>query len=540
MKIGEKYNYDDNVRKSVMDFNIFFDNIKQMYVCSRHCLNEVSENAILAGMAAEAELLSYKILCMLERWNDFLPLREYDRKEWDRWTGIVDNILESMDDYPDLDGDKQFPFHIPSHEFLFDLYRSYKRDLGLDKDDPGSTKDSQTAPGSQFTKTNIQYIGGLIEELKKEYAPDWFDVSCRSSCLRLIKRMNEIPLTSHFINEDEQQFQKRVNGFFATLQSTEEMLICCRLCLRNLSKVLKSADCIFNQDISSTTFEQLTVRQKYHLCMPTLLDQQRAVRGWKNLWSKRAYKKNAEKKKEESIQHLQKLSDDLGLELAEYIDLQKPQTDGNDQFGRFLFNNSSKLNREHIRAIYAECDLINRMNEILDEEKPTCNPSSARVLKPEERTIWDDIQEFIKRGKNRWNKVNVEDVTSIMAAILQIHKPLPNKDLCTMSENLWSQFKKRRQSGPNKSCRMTWLYVVGVFLDMDLITGGSSDLCDNIFFPGNKEKQEDDPIDCRIDYNCIGKGKNRETKSFNDVIELICHCTITYCKEHGIHLERQG
>lgn len=67
MKIGEKYNYDDNVRKSVMDFKIFFDNIEQMYVCSRHCLNEVSENAILAGMAAEAELLSYKILCMLER-----------------------------------------------------------------------------------------------------------------------------------------------------------------------------------------------------------------------------------------------------------------------------------------------------------------------------------------------------------------------------------------------------------------------------------------------------------------------------------------
>lgn len=279
MNTGERNGNKDEEKKSVKDFGQIFENIRQMFICSRHCVNQVTENTLLAGMATEVELLTLKIKCMLARWEDYLPLHEYDAQKWAEWTAVVDDILAAMDDYQASGIKKEYLGYQPSNEFLFDLYDAYKKEQGLYAIDAVSGKETPAANDStQVLQSRLEDIGKLINELVTDRDPGWFAMACSSSCERLGNMMHGIPITSHFIDEDETRYTQRIKHFFDTLQSYDELFLICRMCMKNLRRTLDDVDAIFNQDISSTAFEQLSIRQKYHLCMPDLRSKQRAVK----------------------------------------------------------------------------------------------------------------------------------------------------------------------------------------------------------------------------------------------------------------------
>ena len=235
---------------------------------------------------------------------------------------------------------------------------------------------------------------------------------------------------------------------------------------------------------------------------------------WKSSLPQSQVPKKAQQKKQELRKELFEMR--FGEELAEYINLDAPFLENNADFGRFLFKNRKKLEREAVKKVYLCCRTIQLVNEILhpQEETVAAQPSQSRKLNKVEQQILDQLMDLAEKGN--WTQgATVESIQAGMKRALGVGDPLP-KELQSQSEQLWVLFKKRDGCDAEKSLRVTWLNIAGWSVKKGVLKCMSSpSLCKSFF------------EDCgEHDYKAIDKGRENPSKRFGSIFKLLETCLL--------------
>jgi MFS family permease len=98
------------------------ENLERMFHAYRFCMNGHAANAVLFGLAIEAQMLAIKMKAMLGRWNKYLPFHEVMDVKFDHWQTQVSEWIEVLGMNSSEELNKKYLWLEGCKEYMLDLY----------------------------------------------------------------------------------------------------------------------------------------------------------------------------------------------------------------------------------------------------------------------------------------------------------------------------------------------------------------------------------------------------------------------------------
>lgn len=499
---------EEQKHKTKEDLTAVLENLEQMFICQRHCVNETAKSSMLVSLGVEAQFLALKLELMQARWSNYMPLREMVGFDYEAWIKKVRQWIEIIEEDCTTDMPKEYSEFIPSCEYLFDYY-VLLQDEGIHFYDKHPDKDIQ-----DDTKQFVQKVGHIIKYKRINDDTLWITVPCSKSNEQLEKA-----LQSHYDALRDGQLSSlddvrlRISQLFRSLQSDEDCSECCLIALGNLLTHLLSLYETTTSNRPAEDFARVSIRQYYHLCLEHHRKAINQVIEWKKAWPDSKVKEYAMAEKEKVKDCL--LGEWYGKELAEYINLDMPTFVNSVEFGRFLYKHRNELTFDDIYSIHYHCRLITQLNVHINVPAVQQEAPAKHLFKgTREETVWKKILKLIHNSKASWNQITEKQVEHIMAMALGIGHTLPNARLQEMSEKLWGLFFSRTRCNEERSHMVTWLNIAGFFRYKGYLSSKDSAICHE-FYPS---------INDNTTYNNVQKGRTGTQKNFQEVVELLEYC----------------
>lgn len=496
------------------------ENLERMFHAYRFCMNEHAANAVLLGLAAEAQMLAIKMKALLGRWNKYLPFHEVMDVQFDVWQRRVNKWIEVLNPSPSAEPDDEYPWLLGCREYMLDLYAltdQYNDDGNLETRAPqfyelGSKEDYQ-----REITAYLECRDRLLVEMEEgEVEDDCWRTDVSSLAVQGLKEalVNDATMPYLSIRDKEavENLERCIRERFDVMTQFDDAMDCALIALGSLQNHLCDIQALFNKALPNEVFIRLSARLFYLHCLNSYREGEANVNKWRNSWPEAKLRKNAEKKKEELKKLLQ--GKPYGQELEDYIDVDSPNLFGDSSFGRFLFKNRQELRVEDVRYIHKVCRELNLLNELLSEEGESVQTHSApiRQLTDQEREILSKVMALAKKGP--WENVSQENAIVALQKALGLGPVFADPKHTELSHTLWELLKKRRGCDAEKSLMVTWLNIVGYCVKKGLMSGGSPALAKKFF-----------PQCGSDDYKAIDKGRNAENnKNFAAVIPLLDYC----------------
>lgn len=495
-------------------------NLERMFHTYRFCLNEYAANAVLLGMAVEAQTLALKMKAMLARWKKYLPFHEVMDVKFDHWEKAVSEWIEVLGGNPSEEVDYKYPWMEGRDEYMLDLFA-----LTECIDEEGrpmvrAPEFYEVGIKDDYQREMAAYIermDELILDMQEDEMEDidgWRTDVARMSADSLRDAFISDVTMPYFYERDKQvveNLEQYIRERFDTLVNFDDTIECALIALRCLQNQLCDVQALFCKHLPNEMFIRLSTRLFYRHCLNSYREGEACVNKWRNNWPEAKLKKNSEKKKEELIKLLAAKS--YGLELQEYITLSSPNLFGDSSFGKFLFKNRQELKVEDVQYIHKVCRELNLLNELIGEEgREVHNLAPIRQLDAQEQEILQKVELLVKKA--RWENITEESVITAIHKALGVGPVFADTKLVAMSQSLWELLKKRRGCDAEKSLMVTWLNIVGYCVKKGFLSGGSPALTKR-FFPrcGND------------DYKAIDKGRHAENnKNFQSILPLLDVC----------------
>ena len=492
------------------------ENLERMFHAYRYCMNGYAANAVLFGMAVEAQMLALKMETMLDRWNRYLPFHEVMDVKFDDWQTQVSEWISVLSMNASEELDKKYEELVGCPEYMLDLYIRTKT-----YDEEGNP----TVRSPKFYEVDIrndfQQEMAVYTERRKELLSEMEEMDIKGFWWREeVSRMTFQSLADAYVSdnisgwddESAKKLDRQIRRRFEALMEFTDVSDCALMALDNLQHQLYDLQVLFSKPLPNEMFIGLSMRLFYLHCQDSYREGEAEVNKWRNSWPEAKVKKNAEKKKEELKKQL--ANKPYGDELQEYIYFDAPNLFEDSNFGKFLFKNRKELYVTDVRYIHKMCRELNLLNGLIGTKgaDTMLHPTPIRALDTEEQKIIDTLETLVKRGK--WKRLTDEQVTAALHKALGLGPVLADTKQKEMSQSLWALLKKRRGCNAEKSLMVTWLNIVGYCVKRGYLNSGSPALA-KVFFPK-----------CgKDDYKAIDKGRNAENnKNFLAIIPLLDAC----------------
>ena len=495
------------------------ENLEQMFHAYRFCMNGHAANAVLMGMAMEAQTLALKMKAMLGRWNKYLPFHEVMDVKFDHWQEQVSEWIKVLGMDASEEVNAKYPWLVGCHEYMLDLYAltEYTNEEGLravrapEFYEVGIKDDYQR----EMTAYMDRMDSLLLEmETGENDGEDWREAVTQMATDSLREAYTAdvtMPLSHDRDKEVVEKLEQHISQQFEALRNLEYADEYALIALRFLQNQLCDLQALFCKALPNEMFIRLSTRLFFRHCLCSYREGETQVNKWHNGWPEAKLKKNAQKKKEELMKQLAEKP--YGKKLQEYITMDSPNLFGDSNFGRFLFTNRHELKVEDVQYIHKVCRELNLLNLLIGEEREEVQTHSApiRQLDDCERKILEKVVALAKKAP--WKNITEE------AAIKALHKALgmgpvfADKHQIELSQTLWELLKKRKGCDEEKSLMVTWLNIVGYCLKKGLMEGKSPALAKK-FYPNCGSD----------DYKAIDKGRNAENKNFLKITPLLDAC----------------
>lgn len=502
------------------DMYAALENLERMFQAYRFCMNKHAANAVLFGMAIEAQMLALKMKAMLARWNKYLPFHEVMDVNFEHWLNTVSEWMEILGMNPSDEVSNKYLWLVGCREYMLDLYaqiEAYDEEGNLIARTPEfyevDIKDDYQREMAAYMERTDELLCEMAET--DIYQDDWRGDVNRMvihTLRELVVGDKTMPFT-HVGREIMEQIEQEIKGRFESLMEFSEVDDCALLALGNLQNQLCDLQALFNKALPNEMFIRLSTRLFYRHCMGSYREGETGVNKWRNNWPEAKVKKHAEKKKEELKKQLAAKS--YGAELQEYISFDAPNLFRDSSFGRFLFKNRKELSIEDVKYIHKVCRELNLLNELISEERENVSDNSApiRQLNAEEQEIIGKLEALVKRAHS-WTHIGGEQVVAALHKALGLGPVFADTKQVEMSQALWALFRKRRGCDREKSLMVTWLNIVGYCVKRGFLSGGSPALAKRFFPKCGKD-----------DYKAIDKGRNAENnKNFLAITPLLDAC----------------
>lgn len=500
----------DKDQKATKDITAILTNIRQMFVCYRHCVNETAACAVLIGLGIEAQTLALKLQAMYMRWKIYIPFHEALDIDFKKWAEDIDTCIQAMMDIPTEQEIPDYQEYLPGEEYLFDLYAMSKECKSGD----GTTavRFFATKPESDIAQETKQYVKDvkvMIREMQAKESNYWLNEVCDLASAELRDAViAEYEKASSLPEDILQQTRLRITLSFNSICNYDEACRCAIRALTELKKALLRLEGYFKEKFTNEMFIRFSRRIYFHLCQKHYTMASDQVDIWQNTWPEEDIKNCAAEEKKNIMEILQ--SQPYGRELSRYIHLEAPDVINAASFGRFLNKNREKLTRDDVREIHYYCRIIQLLNQII-------GAAPTHKLTPDERKVLDMLENVALHADCPWRNVTGQQVLKSIRQALGLDAPLPEK-YQDLSQKLWQLFTHRERcnrNGKDISFMATWLNIVGYCMSLGYVQEGNAPtLCRNLFH------------DCHDkDYNFITKVNNGEyANNFRDVISLLEYC----------------
>ena len=494
------------------------ENLEQMFHAYRFCMNGHAANAVLMGMAMEAQTLALKMKAMLGRWNKYLPFHEVMDVKFDHWQEQVSEWIEVLEMNASEEVKAKYPWLEVCNEYMLDLYALTEH---TDEEDNrvvrapefyevGIKDDYQREMAAYMDRTD-----SLLQDMEDGNDDEDWREAVASMATDSLRETYTADMTMLYSYDHEREvvekMEQHIREQFDSLRNLVYADMYALIALRFLQNQLCDLQALFCKALPNEMFIRLSTRLFFRHCLCSYREGETQVNKWHNGWPETKLKKNAQKKKEDLMKQLTERP--YGKKLQEYITMDSPNLFGDSNFGRFLFSNRHELKVEDVQYIHKVCRELNLLNRLISEEGEEVQTQSApiRPLDDCERKILEKVVALAKKAS--WKNITEE------AAIKALHKALglgpvfADQTQKQMSQTLWELLKKRRGCNEEKSLMVTWLNIVGYCLKKGLMEGKSPALAKK-FFPNCSSD----------DYKAIDKGRNAENKNFLSITTLLDIC----------------
>lgn len=507
----------DKDQKASKDILTILENIQQMFICYRHCVNESAACAVLMGLGIEAQTLALKLHAMYVRWQTYIPFHEAMDINFIEKAEEIERYIQIMQDMPVEFARSEYRQFTPCEEYLFDLYAmNMNAEIQTETLQRNTEDNSQEANIEQETKQYVKLVKSMIHGIQARDDYYWLNEACDIASAELrdkvISEFNHIATIHDNIYD---QAQSNIVACFNSLNNYNGYCRCSINALTELKNTLLQLAGYFKLRFTNDMFVRFSRRIYFHLCQKHYGMASDQVSIWQNSWPEEDQQTCAVEEKKNIIETL--LSRHYGKELARYIKIETPNVISDPAFGRFLNKNREKLSRDDVREIHYYCRIISLLNQIIgiDTTKETSEKKPA--LTPTQTSILNKINTMHVHGECVWQNITADDFLKAIRQALGVGKPLLDNSLKDMSAKLWQLFIHRERCdrhGEDISFMVTWLNIIGYAMRKGYITGGAPSLASH-FFPKCEEK----------DYNFITKAnKANYAQKFKEILPLLDYC----------------
>ena len=503
-----------NTGKEKSDMLTMLENLERMFDAVRYCFNLEARELLMKAMAFEAWTLAVKLELMQKRWEVYLPFEESADVDFGTWCEKARVWHKFIDDH--VLKNKRNPWYEPSVCFWSDLYKLTVTYQGFSYklEDPPVLRSNDEFPEYDYRNVNLYLFQGACV-LADMMIDKQHVAKISSDCVNMQKEQYEM-MKSCVLNSKEglRAEKKDVSlGVEAVDQDTDWYK---QGTFWYLADMLDRIENFLNSQLSDEQYERLSNLMSIGMRKETDSDSQ--FTQWKSSLPQSQVPKKAQQKKQELRKELFEMR--FGEELAEYINLDAPFLENNADFGRFLFKNRKKLEREEVKKVYLCCRKIQLVNEILHpkEEKVADQTSQPRKLNKVEQQILDQLMDLAEKGN--WTQgATVESIQAGMKLALGVGDPLP-EELLEQSDQLWWLFQNRPvgicNDAKERRIMITWLNIAGWCVKKGILKGGTdNDICKR-FFPNCGDK----------DYMNVSRGRKDSVKTFVEIHKLLETCLL--------------
>ena len=437
------------------------DSLVRLYM---EAINETTQRMLAMSIAAESLTLSQKLRAMLKRWEVYLPLHECQDVRFDEWSRILEQRLLSLQ--RDRQSDEKNGYYEPKNKFWLDL-----------------TDDCLYEPfdGSIAIGQDVRaYVARVDERLDELVAADG--------------KHRWAVCDSH-------------------PKITDEMLTA----LKELKELLMELHCFFYAEKSENQYLRLSNRLFVRLCKGMDAEVQNECNKWLVEWPKRHRQAKATEKRELLMAELTDWDEATDrCCFADYCDSFQLNPLEDPEFGQFLFIMRHQLDTEDIIWLFKICLKIQWLNSYIQEiDRPATPPLEVEALRltSEMQLIWERLMELCEQVEWR-NGMTVERMKAGISRMLRVSGEALESKLIPLSKELWRLLLQRPKCrDAEKSFQVTWLNFIGWCQRQQYLAGSSPKLCRSFFL-----RTEEDA------YKAIDKGRNREVKSFEQLLPLLDAC----------------
>ena len=490
------------------DLKTVLKNIEALLLWSRQCVNTVSCQLMETVAAIECATLSFKLQQLYKRWCIYLPFRESGDVDFNDWVKRFVNYRTSLNSAPsDKDDLKNLDFY-PGDQYNLDF------SLLLD--------DAEEIPTSLYAESEMkndvaEYLDrytSMMERIRlmdDNEAENWRERIDVESVDRLHKQyidyLNIMYVSQAKLDSLSQEWVSNSNRFFEAITDQFSMCCCLDRALLDLTDDLRKIDQLLNGKIPPTLYRRLSIRLYNQHCSTGREDAQREVDHWCAEWPSRKLRERAVGKRASIISGLEQRFGDKSL--GDYIDLDRPAPLTEPEFGQFLFTNRTSLTYKDVKDLFLDCYRIRRLNHVIDPTTPDDEKTAVPRLSPERQKVYMRLKELIKQAN--WQKgITPETMIANFDRMLNIRvdtatggkdRPFTEAD----TNLLWKVLTKRRNKDEMGSLKLTWLNLVGYFLNRGALKGKGRVLCYEFFPEGTDEGRGNEN-----DYNAVSKAERDE------------------------------
>lgn len=490
------------------DLKTVLKNIETLLLWSRQCVNTVSCQLMETVAAIECATLSFKLQQLYKRWCIYLPFRESRDVDFNDWVKRFVNYRTSLNSAPsDKDDLKNLDFY-PGDQYNLDFSLLLE---GAEEIPTCLYAESEMKNDVAEYLDRYTTMMERIRLMDDDEAVKWRDNIDKESIDRLHKQYVDY-LNFMYVSQDEledfcQDWVPNANRFFDAITDQFSLCDCLDKALLDLIDDLRKIDHLLNDKISPDLYRRLSIRLYHQHCSTGREDAQREVDHWFAEWPNRKLRERAADKRKSIISGLEQRFGDKSL--GDYIDLDRPAPLTEPEFGQFLFTNRTSLTYKDVKDLFLDCYRIRRLNHVIDPTMPDDEKTAVPRLSSERQKVYMRLKELVKQAN--WQKgLTPETVMVSIDRMLNIRldKATGGKDLPFTEADtslLWKVLTKRRNKDEMSSLKLTWLNLVGYFLNRGALKGVGHDLCYEFFPEGTDEGRGNE-----IDYNAVSKGERGE------------------------------
>lgn len=498
------------------DLKTVLKNIEALLLWSRQCVNTVSCQLMETVAAIECATLSFKLQQLYKRWSIYLPFRESRDVDFNDWVKRLVDYRTSLNSAPsDKDDLKNLDFY-PGDQYNLDF-----SSLLDDAEEIPTSIYAESAMKNDVAEYLDRYTTMMerIRLMDDDEAENWRERIDMESVDRLHKQyvdyLNYVYVSQAKLESFSQEWVPNANRFFDAITDQFSLCNCLDRALLGLIDDLRAIDQLLNDNIPPTLYQRLSIRLYNQHCSTGREDAKREVDHWCSEWPSRKLRERAVEKRKSIISGLEQRFGDKSL--GDYIDLDHPAPLAESEFGQFLFTNRASLTYKDVKDLFLDCYRIRQLNHVIDPTMPDDEKTAVPRLSPERQKVYMRLKELIKQAN--WQKgITPETVIASIERILNIRldtatggKDLPFTEADT--NLLWKVLTKRRNKDVMGSLKLTWLNLVGYFLNRGALKGVGHALCYEFFPEGTDEGDGNE-----IDRNAVSKGEcDKAFKGFEHI-----------------------